>query len=85
MDVDANLYQDATETVDVDVTQDVQLILAVVSVEITVVYGLFFSLSSVADAAETHLAETIIADATIAAANKRNFEDGSGRPFCMQS
>ena len=116
MVADVNLLQDMEEIVVVDVDQVVDQAALLIQdlVEITVVYGLFFSLSSVADAAETHLAETdvvemtavygsfsfsssvadaaethlaetIIADATIAAANKRNFEDGSGRPFCMQS
>ena len=48
----------------------------------TAVYGLFFFSSSAADAAIIQTATTIV-DATIAAANKRNFEDGFDRPFCM--
>ena len=51
--------------------------------ETTAVFGLFYSSSSAVDAEVTLHAATIIADATIAAANMINFEDGSGRPFCM--
>lgn len=112
-----NLYQDETEIVVVDAAQvvDAQLILVLVLAETTAAYGLFFCLSSVADAevilsVEMDVAEmtavsgsffclssvvdveiihgvimvavTMAVDATTAA-NQRNFEDGSGRPFCM--
>lgn len=119
MDVDANLYQDVTEIVDVDPDVDVWLIQVVVSVETTAVYGSFFFSFSVEDAVAILLAVmdaadvaamtavsgssfysfsavavvtihgvitavvTMVADATTVAANKINFEDGSGRPFCM--
>lgn len=113
-----NLYQDETEIVVVDAAQvvDAQLILVLVLAETTAAYGLFFCLSSVADAVailsvEMDVVETtavfgssfflssaadaeiihgvitvvvtMVVDATIAA-NQRNFEDGYGRPFCMQ-
>ena len=57
----------------------------------TAVSGSFSFLSSAEDAATILLAvmvvATIVADAMTVAANitnKRNFEDGSGRPFCMR-
>ena len=56
-------------------------------VEMTAASGLSFFLFSVADAAIIHGVITdaviMVVDATIAAANKRNFEDGCDRPFCI--
>ena len=52
----------------------------------TAVYGSSFFSSSVADAVTIHLTITAVAAATVAvtiAANKRNFEDGYCRPFCI--
>ena len=59
----------------------VEILLAVTAVEVTTAaYGLSFFSSSAEDVAEILLAVTAVAtmdaDATIAAANKRNFEDG---------
>lgn len=56
-------------------------------VVMTVVSGSFFFSSSVEDAAIIHAVTihvvTTVADATIAAANKRIDEDGYDRPFCI--
>ena len=106
-----NLYQDATEIV--DVTADAEIIQDLFSVATTAVYGLSFFLFSVVDVETIHGAVmavaattvvsgssffsssaedvvtihsvTMVADAMIAAANSRNFKDGSDRPFCMLS
>jgi len=50
--------------------------------EMTAASGSFFFSSSAEDVVTIHTA-TMVVDATIAAANQRNFEDGYGRPFCM--
>ena len=71
--------------------EDVAVILLAVmdAAATTAVFGSSSFLSSVEDAVETHgitmVVDAAIVDVTIADANTnmRNFEDGSGRPFCM--
>ena len=60
-----NLYQDVTEIVDVTADVDTEIIPALFLAETTVVYGLSFSLFSVADAAEIHGVVMDVAEMTV--------------------